>query len=171
MSLSEFATNTERSVPACFDNPFGFLIDCGEYEVVPAQKTRRVNTMSSTLTAGDIAELLMLPEQLEVQAMFPSPTHLTIRLTCTSESACCPQCQTISQRIHSKYGRTLADLPCAGRRVILALTVRKFVCGTTTCPCRIFTERLSKLTRPYARMTNRLRAALQALGLATSGEA
>ncbi|HEY6411593.1 MAG TPA: ISL3 family transposase [Ktedonobacteraceae bacterium] len=124
-----------------------------------------------TLTTGEIAELLVLPEQLEVQAVFPSPTYLMVRLACSAESACCPQCQVVSQRIHSKYGRTLADLPCGGRRVILKLSVRKFVCGTATCPYRIFTERLPKLTQPYARMTNRLRAALQALGCATSGEA
>jgi transposase len=124
----------------------------------------------STRITWKIAELLMLPEQLEVQAVLPSSTHLTVRLACTMESACCPQCQTPSQRIHGKYSRTLADLPCAGRRVLLKLSVRKFVCGTASCPCRIFTERLPKLTQPYARMTNRLRAALQALGLATSGE-
>lgn len=148
------------------------LEDTNELTIVVEGKVliRRVKSVS-TLTTGAIAEFLMLPEQLEVQAVFPSPTHVTVRLACTAESACCPQCQTPSQRIHGTYGRTLADLPCAGRRVILALTVRKFVCGRMTCPCRIFSERLPKLTQPYARMTNRLSAALQALGLATSGEA
>lgn len=119
----------------------------------------------------EVAELLLLPESVEVQAVCLSSTHLTIRLSTTSESACCPQCQALSQRIHSRYGRTLADLPCAGRRVVLKVMVRKFVCSTATCSYRIFTERLPKLTQPYARMTNRLRTALQALGLATSGEA
>lgn len=64
----------------------------------------------------------------------------------------------------------MADLPCAGRRVILALTVRKFVCTTPTCSRQIFTERLSDLVQSYARMSNRLRDALVALGLATSAE-
>ena len=64
----------------------------------------------------------------------------------------------------------MADLPCAGRRVILSLTVRKFVCSTPTCPRQIFTERLPDLVQSYARMTNRLREALVALGLATSSE-
>jgi transposase len=157
--------SAEISVPACLDNPFRFLIDWNEYKVILTQKARMVNAMR-THTTGEIAELLMFPEQLEVQAVFPSPTHVTVRLACTKKSACCPQCQTSSQRIHSTYGRTLADLPCAGRRVILALTVRKFVCGATTCPGRIFTERLPKLTQPYARMTNRLRAAHHDLDLA-----
>jgi transposase len=48
--------------------------------------------------------------------------------------------------------------------------VRKFFCRTPTCPRKIFTERLPDLVQPSARMTNRLRSALQALGLATGGE-
>ncbi len=73
-------------------------------------------------------------------------------------------------RIHGKYQRTVADLPCAGRTVILALTVRKFVCSTPTCPCRIFTERLPGLVASYGRMTTRLAAMVQVLGVATGGQ-
>src|SRR6266704_2628934 len=137
--------------------------------MISIPKTRREQVVNARAT-GEVAELLLLPEGVEVQAVCLSSTHLTIRLSTTSENACCPQCQALSQRIHSRYGRTLADLPCAGRRVVLKVTVRKFVCSMATCPCRIFTERLPKLTQPYARMTNRLRTALQALGLVTSGE-
>src|SRR5262249_48338344 len=66
--------------------------------------------------------------------------------------------------------RTVADLPCAGRNVILALTVRKFVCGTPMCPCKIFAERLPGLVQPYARMTTRLVALVQTIGLVVGGE-
>ena len=66
--------------------------------------------------------------------------------------------------------RTVADLPCAGRRVLLALTVRKFICHTPTCPRQIFTEQLPDLVQSYARMTTRWREALLALGLATSAQ-
>jgi transposase len=52
----------------------------------------------------------------------------------------------------------------------LKLSVRKFVCSTSTCPRKIFTERLPDLVQSYARMTNRLSAVLQTLGFATSGE-
>jgi hypothetical protein len=64
----------------------------------------------------------------------------------------------------------VADLPCAGRNVILALTVRKFVCGTPGCLRRIFTERLPGLVESYARMTGRLIALVQALGLGAGGQ-
>jgi transposase len=82
----------------------------------------------------------------------------------------CPECHQPSARIHGHYQRTVADLPCAGRNVILALTVRKFVCTTSSCPRQIFTERLPGLVQSYARMTSRLIALVQALGLATGGQ-
>jgi transposase len=64
----------------------------------------------------------------------------------------------------------VADVPCGGRLVTLALTIRKFVCHTPDCLRQIFTERLPNLVQSYARMTNRLREVLQTLGFATNGE-
>src|SRR5260370_15531274 len=82
----------------------------------------------------------------------------------------CPECHQPSARIHGSYQRTVADLPCAGRNVILALTVRKFVCTMPTCSRKIFTERLPGLVESYARMTSRLTALAQALGLGAGGQ-
>ena len=64
----------------------------------------------------------------------------------------------------------IADLPCGGRQVQLRLTVRKFVCCTSACSQRIFTERLEELVLSYARMTTRLVALVQVLGLVAGGE-
>ena len=111
-----------------------------------------------------------LPKNLALTAVCATETHLVVHVACTSPTACCPLCQQPSDRIHGHYGRTVADLPCAGQRVMLALTVRKFVCRTPTCPQQIFTERLPELVQSYARLTNRLRDALLALGLATSAQ-
>jgi transposase len=113
---------------------------------------------------------LPLPDGLVIESLTRAETQLTVRVACTSPTACCPLCQPPSDRIHGHYGRTVADLPCAGRRVILALIVRKFVCRTSTCPQQIFTERLPELVQSYARITNRLREAWIALGLATSAQ-
>src|SRR5260370_33634804 len=82
----------------------------------------------------------------------------------------CPECHQPSARIHGSYQRTVADLPCAVRNVILALTVRKFVCTMPTCSRKIFTERLPGLVESYARMTSRLTALVQALGLVAGGQ-
>lgn len=68
----------------------------------------------------------------------------------------CPLCQRRSQRQHSRYDRTLADLPCGGDRVIVHLRVRRFVCRVRGCRRTIFAERLPDLVAPFARRTARL---------------
>ncbi len=126
--------------------------------------------MSSREERETLAALFLLPDTIAVEAVYPTKSRLTLQISCTLQSASCPLCQQLSERIHGKYGRTVADVPCGGRRVTLALTVRKFVCGTPDCPRKIFTERLSDLVQSYARMTNRLALALQILGFATCGQ-
>jgi transposase len=121
------------------------------------------------MEAMDMA-LLPLPEDITLQSVHPAETVVVAQIACQHPSAACPQCQQPSERVHGYYTRTVADLPCVGRRVVLQLTVRKFVCGTATCPQQIFTERLVGLVQSYARMTNRLRDAVQALGMTTGGE-
>ncbi len=66
---------------------------------------------------------------------------------------------------------TLTDLPSSGRRVQLQLLVRRFYCDNSQCIRRIFAERFTSLTRPYAQRTNRLEQALLQFGLALGGEA
>src|SRR5207248_10647343 len=125
--------------------------------------------MSSREERETLAALFLLPDTITIEAVYPTKSRLTLQISCTRKSASCPLCQQLSERIHGKYGRTVADVPCGGRLVTLALTVRKFVCNTKTCPRQIFTERLPELVQSYARMTNRLSEVLQTLGFATCG--
>jgi transposase len=122
------------------------------------------------VSAEVLSAILELPESITIEAVYPTKTQLTVQIACVRESAVCPLCQQPSERIHGSYGRRVADVPCGGRRVILALTVRKFVCSTSTCPRKIFTERLADLVQSYARMTNRLCEQLQTIGFATCGQ-
>jgi len=103
---------------------------------------------------------LPLPNGLLITTLSATETQLVVRVACRLSTACCSLCQLPSDRIHGHYGRTVTDLPCAGRRIILALTVRKFVCRTPTRPRQIFTERFPDLVQSYAHITNRLREAL-----------
>ncbi|MFF5924359.1 transposase family protein [Streptomyces flavochromogenes] len=43
----------------------------------------------------------------------------------------CPSCGCSSSRIHSSYLRLTADVPSAGRRVVLCLRIRSFFCVRT----------------------------------------
>src|SRR5258708_1819244 len=129
---------------------------------------KRASSMNLTDASSPF---LPLPEGIAIAFIHPEADSVVVHITCHLPISHCPGCGHPSERIHGSYVRTVADLPCGGRRVILKLSVRKFVCGTSTCPRRIFTERLSALVQYYARMTNRLSEALQTLGFATCGEA
>lgn len=114
--------------------------------------------------------LLPLPEGIVLQTICPTASSVVVWIACTNLVAACPQCQQPSERVHGHYIRTVADLPCGGRHVLLRFAVRKFVCCTLECSQQIFTERRPDFVLSYARMTNRLRDALLALGMTTGGE-
>src|SRR3954469_25106844 len=86
-------------------------------------------------------------------------------------TARCPLCSTRSKRIHSRYERTLADLPWGAYAITIRLRVRRLFCRNVCCERRIFTERLPAIALPWARRTQRLDARLTALGLALGGSA
>jgi transposase len=103
--------------------------------------------------------------------MDDTTAQITLRVQSTQPRAPCPLCATPARRIHSDYGRTLADLPWAQYRVCLQLRVRKWFCRNRACPRRIFTERLPTVAAPWARRTLRLAQRLVAVGLALGGKA
>ncbi|WP_345552699.1 transposase family protein [Streptomyces lannensis] len=90
---------------------------------------------------------------------------------CTTAGAACPGCRAWSTRVHSSYLRFPADVPSAGRSVVLQSRVRRFRCWNTACSRRTFVEQISGLTRRYGQRTERLRSALAAVGLALAGRA
>ena len=96
---------------------------------------------------------------------------LTVHLAITAPNATCPVCGADARRIHSRYTRRIADLPCFGRAVRIQLTVRRFSCPEPRCPRLIFAERLPGFAEPHARTTARLRQAHESIGYALGGEA
>ena len=109
--------------------------------------------------------------RLEACEIDDATAQITLRVQSTQTRAPCPLCATPARRIHSDYGRTLADLPWAQYRVSLQLRVRKWFCHHRACPRRIFTERLPTVAAPWARRTLRLAQRLVALGVALGGKA
>ena len=94
--------------------------------------------------AALLSSILHLPAAITITSIHPSTNELVVRVMCHAPSMPCPECHQVSTRIHGNYERIVADLPCAGRNVLLLLTVRKFVCSTQTCPHKIFTERVRR---------------------------
>ncbi len=76
-----------------------------------------------------------------------------------------------SARVHSRYTRTLADLPWQGVPVTVRLRVRRFFCDERTCDRTIFAERLPGLVAHYGRRTERLESWFTHVSFALGGEA
>src|SRR5882672_4504322 len=128
-----------------------------------------VSTPATTVLARLLPDATVL--RLEACEVDDTTAQITLRVQSTQTSAPCPLCATPARRIHSDYGRTLADLPWAQYRVCLQLRVRKWFCRNRRCCRRIFTERLPTIAAPWARRTLRLAQRLLALGVALGGKA
>jgi transposase len=115
-------------------------------------------------------------------ALFPSARNLrcesvsinehevVIRVAGARREASCPACGAASLKVHSRYLRTLQDLPWRGKTVRIVWQSRKFRCERPDCQRQIFTERLPDLAVSHARKTCQLTEALQAIGLTCGGE-
>src|SRR5713226_8437326 len=114
--------------------------------------------------------LLSLPEGMQIEQIQISDNALTIEVVATTATSCCPLCSEPSSSIHCHYRRTVRDVPCAGRRVQLFLTVRKFSCRNPYCERKVFAERLPTFVEPWARMTIRYCQQITSIGLATNGK-
>lgn len=107
--------------------------------------------------------LLPFPDGLEITALSVTEQELQVRVTSNRMSSLCPLCSTPSFAIHSYYRRKPLELPCAGKRVRLLLSVKKFFCRVASCPRKVFTERLPDMIEPSSRLTTRLRTIVQAI--------
>lgn len=117
--------------------------------------------------------LLPSPHLLHLDSydLLPVEHRLTLNLTSTQTQASCPLCGQSSRRVHSRYERTLADLPCVAFSLTLIVQVCKFFCSNPNCRRRIFTERIPEVANPWARKTVRFMQQLQSIGLSLGGAA
>jgi transposase len=99
--------------------------------------------------------LLGLPAHLRLEQIEITPSLVILSLAVDTSEATCPLCQQASHRVHSRYTRTLQDLPCVGKALRLLVVVRRFFCTNEGCARKIFGERLPELTSVYARRTTR----------------
>ncbi|MFV2127858.1 transposase family protein [Micromonospora sp. LOL_013] len=100
-------------------------------------------------------------------------TGLTVRVYAEpgSVGARCPDCSTVSRRVHSRYERRLLDAPVAGRETVLHLRVRRFFCTMDDCLRRIFAEQIDGVTVRHGRFSTLARNGMEAVALALGGRA
>jgi len=96
---------------------------------------------------------------------------LCLQVRARAGQAVCPRCGQASGRVHSTYGRRLADAPVGGRPVVIRLVVRRFFCGNPDCAAVTFAEQVEGLTSRRARRTPPLARMLSGIALALAGRA
>lgn len=114
--------------------------------------------------------LLVPLAKVELETIHVADNQVVIVARSTQPDGSCPQCHALSRRVHSRYTRTVADLPCVGWALTVSLRVRRFFCEAPQCPQRTFAERFGSVLPPYARRLSRLTDTLVALAFATGGE-
>jgi transposase len=119
----------------------------------------------------DTQTILPDTKMLKLLYVGASGQSITLAARTTSAEACCPVCGTLSRRVHSRYVRTLADLPWQGVPVSVRLHVRRFFCAADSCERAIFAERLPGVVAHYARRNERLDGLFTHVSFALGGEA
>jgi transposase len=96
---------------------------------------------------------------------------VTVDAEIVTSTATCPDCGHDSARVHSRYRRSITDLPSHGRQLVVRLAARRFYCPRRECRRRVFCERLSGLAAPHARTSFPLAESHREIGFALGGEA
>jgi transposase len=107
---------------------------------------------------------------LEIDAVEVEEETVRIVAHSVRKEARCPDCQTLSSKVHSWYQRHPMDLPCIGQTVRVEVSVQRFFCKEKHCRRRTFVEPLYPWLARYARRTHRLNTTMQLLALAMGGE-
>ena len=115
------------------------------------------------------AGLLPHLDGLSVEDVIAHDREVTLVVTAREPTAACPRCTLHSNRVHSRYERTLHDLPIGPSSLSLRVHVRRFRCPNRRCSQRIFAERFPRLGQVRARRTHGQQAALEQVGLALGG--
>jgi len=80
-----------------------------------------------------VSPLLADPRWVRLECMTTNEQTITLIVTTIQPRASCPRCQQFSTRVHSRYVRTVADLPWLGITVRLQLHTRRFFCQQSDC--------------------------------------
>ena len=121
--------------------------------------------MERSIPSSRLVPLGFLVERFEA-----SGDRVMITVRSAQAQGRCPCCGAQSRRVQSRYRRRASDLPIAGKRVDLVITVRRFHCDGVLCGRRIFAERFGdEVLAPRSRRTGRLELIVHHLGLALGG--
>jgi transposase len=119
----------------------------------------------------DSRTVLPAPNLLDFIGIRADANVIILFAKTSASTARCPVCGKRSGRVHSRYTRTLSDLPWQGVPVTVRLHVRRFFCDQRACNRAIFAERLPGVAAHYARRTERLDSWFTHISFALGGAA
>jgi transposase len=112
--------------------------------------------------------LLPNPDILILDNIEREADRFRLRVHVEQEPAC-PVCGDVSTSRHSSYCRCLQDFPWQGTSVQLWATVGRFRCRNSSCPRKVFCERLPRVARAHGRQTERASEIVRLIGYVAGG--
>lgn len=161
-----------QTIKRCFspilrESQKGFIRTLRDEEVVEYKMERNPSCSKGMISISMIFNPFA---SLHLEELPITEEGITLLASLTTERGICPDCQTPSIRVHSRYQRRLQDLPSSGLSVQMRLQVRRFFCDNPMCSRKTFAEAPSDLAGRSARKTVRLIDTLKQLGFALGGE-
>ena len=117
-----------------------------------------------------IATHVLLPEGLYLESLSVERGRVGIRVASGANRPRYPLCGIVFSRAHSRYLRTVSDLPWYGISVEVEVRARRLFCDEPSCESSIFCERLPDVS-DRVRKTCRLEGTLLAIVLELDGRA
>jgi len=115
-----------------------------------------------------VNDLITLPdEHLKYVSHESDGANLKIHVKSTRAEAICPYCGIASNKVHSRYTRTLRDLPIQGKKVKLILAGKKYFCLNVGCRYKTFAEEF-EFFEPNSKRTKRLQTEILRVALTQS---
>jgi len=120
------------------------------------------------LSPSHSQSLLPNPRILILDCIERDSDRFRIRVHVEQEPSC-PVCGEVSRSRHSVYSRQLQDFPWQGVAVELWATIGRFRCRNSSCPRKIFCERLPGIARAFRRQTERASEIVRLIGYVAGG--
>ena len=96
---------------------------------------------------------------------------IAVRARTPGGPVACPGCGAETGRVHGYHGRTAADVPVDGRRVLVRVRVRRMRCPVPGCKMQTFREQVPGVLDRYQRRTTRLTGQVSAVARELAGRA
>ena len=83
----------------------------------------------------------LLDKQLKYEEHEIKGNEIHIWVTSRRKVLNCPYCGKKSRKVHSRYRRTIQDMPISGKKVYIESVNRKMFCTNAKCSRKTFSER------------------------------